>query len=58
MAAAGIDELDPLAAQLDGHAVVEGDVRHRRRALFAGDGALGVLVGDDDGRIGEDLAAG
>ena len=53
MAAPQVEQLDGLATELDGHPVREGDVRNRSRSLLADDGALGVLVGHDDGGIGE-----
>ena len=56
--AAHVDELDLLAAELQRHAVREGDVGHRGRAAFADDRGLGPLVRNHRRGVGEDLAAG
>jgi len=55
---AHVRELHEGAAELDDHVVGEGHVRHGGRPLLGDDGRLGVVVGDDDRRVGEDLAAG
>ena len=57
MVPAHVRELNCRASELDDHPIGERHLRHGRGALLGDDRPPGVLVGDDPGRVREDLAA-
>ena len=54
---ADIGQFHLLAAEIDRHLILKGDVGDRRRPFFADDGGPGVFMGDDGGAV-KDLTAG